>query len=591
MIYDMFLFLSNIRNTAGLYLVMLLGILVFVTDAAASTQDKDILSSIETCYDHSQYDSVKEKAEELVSLSLNSGDMRNQTIGECYYLMAAIMKGDRMDYDEPIKSLEKRMEKFVKSGDDDVLAYIWKVFALYYQNIETDYPRSVSYSFKMLDYARKEGEKLQEIDALNFLASVYFMRGDTSGLAYAREAYELSKELEHNVGLYISGCNVCNYLYNKGQIEEALDYMKEAFDMAVRLDRRNEFQYLYSFMGDIYARMEENELAEAYYRKSVIDLPETSNYDKLYSRICYSQFLMKMERYQEAIAMLKYVEQQMGKYDIPTFRKEVYFYISAIYESLGQYGDALSYYKRFVEVRDEILSNEREKAFKELDFKYQVSEEKKKNAMQQVEIMEKNRKLTLMLFVVIISVGFILVLSLIYRYKTKQYKDIVRANIDKIENEKRLRMQLEEMINNSSKDVSEETKEKAEGKYNRSSLSEEKSRQLFILCEELMYREKVYHDQSMTIDKLAGMLNTNRTYLSQVINEQSGKSYSDYVNSYRIDEAVKKLSDPSCDEQIKAISYEIGFSSPQTFYALFKAKVGISPSSYRDSVKKMSNDI
>ena len=72
-----------------------------------------------------------------------------------------------------------------------------------------------------------------------------------------------------------------------------------------------------------------------------------------------------------------------------------------------------------------------------------------------------------------------------------------------------------------------------------------------------------------------------------MINEQSGKSYSDYINNYRINEAVEILSDPQNEEQIKTISYNIGFASPQTFYALFKSKIGISPSIYRSNAKKL----
>ena len=377
--------------------------------------------------------------------------------------------------------------------------------------------------------------------------------------------------------IYTSGVNISNYLYNRYEVKEALGYLEEAMGIAKKLDLKAELQYMYSFMGDVYNMMGNPEEAEDYYRKSIVNLPETSTYDKVYSGICYSMFLMQHQRFDEALSQLKRSEKLMTDNDIPTFRKELYANMSVIYEHKGDFENALAYYKMYVEIKDELLSAEREKAFKELDVKYKVSEEKQKNAMQQVLLMEKDKKLQVMIFVAVLALCVSVFVFLLYHHRTKQYKEIVRTNLDKIENEKRLRIQLEK----AGKDG------KAETKYNTSSLNEEKSKQLFISLEHLMYDERVYHDSGLTLDKLASMLGTNRTYLSRVINEQSGKSYSDYINNYRINEAVEILSDPQNEEQIKTISYNIGFASPQTFYALFKAKIGISPSIYRSNAKKL----
>lgn len=43
---------------------------------------------------------------------------------------------------------------------------------------------------------------------------------------------------------------------------------------------------------------------------------------------------------------------------------------------------------------------------------------------------------------------------------------------------------------------------------------------------------------------MADLLGTNRTYLSQVINEQTQQNFTQYINNYRINEAIRLLSDP-----------------------------------------------
>lgn len=523
------------------------------------------------------FDRAWREAEAMMAIASAEDDDRLLKLGEIMRLFVSVNRGDKLDYGPEISRVEAALEEMRKNRDEELLLWSYKLLFVYYQNIAVDYPKAIYYSFELLKRAKENHDASLEVSAYINLSSVYFLKGDTSGLQYAMKAYDIAKKLNDEFSIYTSGVNISNYLYNRYEVKEALGHLEEAMGIAKKLDLKAELQYMYSFMGDVYNMMGNPEEAEDYYRKSIVNLPETSTYDKVYSGICYSMFLMQHQRFDEALSQLKRSEKLMTDNDIPTFRKELYANMSGIYEHKGDFENALAYYKMYVEIKDELLSAEREKAFKELDVKYKVSEEKQKNAMQQVLLMEKDKKLQVMIFVAVLALCVSVFVFLLYHHRTKQYKEIVRTNLDKIENEKRLRIQLEK----AGKDG------KAETKYNTSSLNEEKSKQLFISLEHLMYDERVYHDSGLTLDKLASMLGTNRTYLSRVINEQSGKSYSDYINNYRINEAVEILSDPQNEEQIKTISYNIGFASPQTFYALFKAKIGISPSIYRSNAKKL----
>lgn len=59
-------------------------------------------------------------------------------------------------------------------------------------------------------------------------------------------------------------------------------------------------------------------------------------------------------------------------------------------------------------------------------------------------------------------------------------------------------------------------------------------------------------------------------------------NYLQFVNSYRINEAVRILSDPEQTEYpLKQLWSDLGFNSATTFYKLFQKEVGITPSVYR----------
>ena len=80
---------------------------------------------------------------------------------------------------------------------------------------------------------------------------------------------------------------------------------------------------------------------------------------------------------------------------------------------------------------------------------------------------------------------------------------------------------------------------------------------------------------------LARRLNTHPNYLSQVINEKEGKNLYDYVNTLRIEEFIKLVSQPHNQNlTLLSLAYECGFNSKSSFNRYFKKTTGQSPSEY-----------
>lgn len=129
----------------------------------------------------------------------------------------------------------------------------------------------------------------------------------------------------------------------------------------------------------------------------------------------------------------------------------------------------------------------------------------------------------------------------------------------------------------------------AEKKYVNSPLTDEKKHVLFQNLEHCMTDQGIYRDKLLTKEKVADLLGTNRTYLSQVINEQTGQTFTLYVNRYRLDEAIRLLGDPQADITLKGIASDVGFSSMTTFYKVFQTNVGMSPKEYREKALHLSS--
>lgn len=98
----------------------------------------------------------------------------------------------------------------------------------------------------------------------------------------------------------------------------------------------------------------------------------------------------------------------------------------------------------------------------------------------------------------------------------------------------------------------------------------------------LFVQEKIYLTPGLKLSDVAKRAGTNRTYLSQYFNRDSGTTFYDYVNNLRIDHAERLLAET--DETIDKVAESSGFNSLSTFLRAFKARHKCTPVEYRNSV-------
>ncbi|WP_208686185.1 helix-turn-helix domain-containing protein [Flavobacterium sp. SLB02] len=98
----------------------------------------------------------------------------------------------------------------------------------------------------------------------------------------------------------------------------------------------------------------------------------------------------------------------------------------------------------------------------------------------------------------------------------------------------------------------------------------------------LFETRKIYTNPELTLSILAKELNIRPQLLSQFINDNLNKSFTQFINEYRIDEA-KRLLKESTQFKIDAVGFESGFNSTSTFYSSFKKITGTTPSNYQKS--------
>lgn len=100
--------------------------------------------------------------------------------------------------------------------------------------------------------------------------------------------------------------------------------------------------------------------------------------------------------------------------------------------------------------------------------------------------------------------------------------------------------------------------------------------------------QKKYLQHDYTVFDLAKDLNKPQRIVSDTINQEIGKTFSDLINSYRIEESKNLLLEKSESLTIEAIAELSGFKSRATFYRVFKDKTNLTPAQYIKGFKLVS---
>lgn len=96
----------------------------------------------------------------------------------------------------------------------------------------------------------------------------------------------------------------------------------------------------------------------------------------------------------------------------------------------------------------------------------------------------------------------------------------------------------------------------------------------------IIIENKLFLNPDLTLSETAKELNVSAHILSQFLNENMGKSFSQYINEFRVETAKELLANKQ-NFSIESLGYESGFNSKSSFYATFKKITSQTPAEFR----------
>jgi YesN/AraC family two-component response regulator len=401
--------------------------------------------------------------------------------------------------------------------------------------LNKNYKKSDSIVNELLTISNNDFPKHLKSDVL-LLESLIFFRNDS--LFHAEQLLDsliLNTNEQNGRSLYYSNLYYYKYLYSL----KSRNYSKAEFflnESLILLDS-SECSALYTYYT--YLKAELNELAQ---KKDAYILEYNEHLDIIKETNYYSNTL-------------------------------IFIYLSNYYKTKRDYEKANQLYEKYQTTKSAIRTdiNDQYKTILKNQYQTEVLIENVRNLTKTKlgsESYIQKQRLHIMLIIVGIGILFILSFIIILTIKNKKKTDVQIVK-------KTFKKTVTESLTTENESINKNLK-----KYKNSSLSASKKQEILNSIKHQMTNEKVYLNNNLTLDSLAGHINTNKVYLSEVLNEMDTSFY-ELLNKYRIDEAIRIMSsDQSKVYTIDSISKMVGFNSISTFNKYFRRITGITPSFY-----------
>lgn len=453
----------------------------------------------------------------------------------------------------------------------EILSSSYNYMALYYLNCNPDYSyKAIEHLYGALEYVSEESPNYPLI--LTNLTLSYYFRNDSTGMQYAKECLDYSEK--HGTFIFMSNYCMAMMCYVSKKYDQALYYADKSIDILKKSPNAERFTRelfsAYNIKGKIYISMGKeseaieslNNALELYSSGITVNITETY---LLFADLYYGR-----GEYLKALEILNNEIDRCRQFDTFLMLNELYRKAAEIYSLVGNYAKAYEYYKVFHELTGEIFNMDKEYSMAELRAKYNLGQYENRLQQQKIAVLKRNRQI---MFLSIALAFSTILITLIWIYnvrKDRYYAKIVQQYLEKAS----LNEQIKELENNN--DLT------SANKYVSSSLSDIKSNDLYDRLRYVMEHDRAYRDSDLTIEKLAGMLDTNRSYLSRIINEKSGMNFNAYLNKCRIEEAINSIVDTHGQCLLKTLAFDVGFKTTSSFYKAFMKETGIPPSAFRE---------
>lgn len=349
----------------------------------------------------------------------------------------------------------------------------------------------------------------------------------------------------------LTDCSLANMkagdiFYDRGNYINALENYQTGLKLSESSKSKEHLASIYKNIGNAYCMFKDYDKGFEYYKKGM-EMGDMSN-ALHYIRLCMQTA--------EKNRMMHYVPETLRD-------------MAEIQKRSGNTSIAQQYDAQYLNLMDSIYNSQRFNVVKNQQFIYEVDKANKEitRLHQEEEIHRHNARLYQLLFLV--SIIAVVLISVLLFYVLRQKRNL-EVSYRKLYDMNRSNMA--------------ETEERKTTRT--SNMKDDQKQQLLEDTRRVMEETDEYCQQEFTVGSLAKLIGSNERYVSMVINDHYGKSFTELLNDCRIKKACERLTDDTeyANLTITAIGQSVGYKSQTTFIKQFRKCTGLTPSVYQKFV-------
>lgn len=269
----------------------------------------------------------------------------------------------------------------------------------------------------------------------------------------------------------------------------------------------------------------------------------------------------------------------------PELLISIYTDLSDFYVATGRKMLADEYKYKYLEMQDSMFNAREYGNIHDLELFHEADKFEKRISEIKMEEQMRKRVVNIVVFVLIVLAIFLIILYSQNRKLRAKNKSLFDRNMEIMAksvsefSEVQNTCHHKEIIN-----------EDNDVKYTGSALSDETRLHIKDAIRTSMGDENVFCREGFSLRELAEQCGSNVKYVSQVLNEDMGKSFAQLLNERRIDVARRRLMDFQNygNLTIEAVVKDLGFKSRSTFSRTFKRITGLTPSEFQRLAKEQN---
>lgn len=465
-------------------------------------------------------------------------------------------------YNTPIKLIDEIITLLPTEG------YNYCLINLYHEKYillkdQGKYPEAHETITRAIEICKEEGYTSKLIHIYQMVGWVFVRMNDLDiAKQYAKESIRTG--VDNNLQNQLAEAyNLLGCIMMRQQNDSALFYFRKSATLNIQNNSTAKLGFNYNNMAGVFSNMQQLDSALFYCNKALLLHREAEMNLAIGNDLAlFGNIHMQLNNYNKAEQIYKEALIYAKRSKFTVLKQQLYQSLSYCYEKNNKSNLAIKYLKLYQSEKDSAINQaSKTKLLKqELDKQNKAINNLKgvynsiKNELQVKKTWEKWGILFLMAWL-------ILTLSIIFRaYKRKKHAVTVKTTKPRsIHQSSQTKKQITELAKNFISHIENENR---------------------------------YLDKQITINEVATNLNTNRTYLSQAINQEFNKTFTFVINEMRINEACQILESSKYDHlTIEGIANMVGFQSKTSFINAFKKHKNTTPGAYKKTTRKAAHSV